>query len=306
MQRPPDISGGLLFLGKLAMQICKPADFGNIKGFKLGWAPLGPPLMTVYCYRLGDLLIDTGQAHMGAAVLQIAREHNIRRIFLTHHHEDHSGNAAALKQHCRARIYGHPLTKRKMKTGFRILPYQTYVWGRSAPLEVDPFPENIDTVQGQMVPIPTPGHSKDHTAFFLPEAGVLFSGDLYLADTIKYFRVDENVGTQIDSLKSILALDFHTLLCSHFPKLENGKQRIKQKLAFLETLYGNIINLWEKGYPERKIFRNLDLKEDYFTKAFCFGNVSMLNGVRSVVRHHKTKKAARSHTGLGLAGTIRS
>jgi len=274
------------------MRVSKRYDFGEIKGFKLGWSPLGSPLMTVYCYLLGDLMVDTGQAHMQKEVLKIAGDHNIQRVFLTHHHEDHSGNAAALKQDCRARVFGHPLTGKKMATAFRILPYQKYVWGQSTPLTIEPFPETIETIWGKMVPVYSPGHSKDHTVFLLEDAGVLFSGDLYLADTIKFFRADEDVGTQIDSLRGLAGLDFDTLLCSHFPKLENGKKHIEKKLSFLETFYGDIVGLWEKGVPARQIFRALKLKEDYFTKCFCFGNVSMLNGVKSVVRHYEKKKSA--------------
>jgi hypothetical protein len=100
------------------------------------------------------------------------------------------------------------------------------------------------------------------------------------------------VGTQIESLRKVLKLDFDALLCSHFPKLENGKKRIEKKLAFLEALYGDVIRFWEKGYPERQIFRALKLKEDYFIKFFCLGNVSLLNGVKSVIRHYAEKKAA--------------
>ncbi len=276
------------------MRVAKPYNFGEIKGFKLGWSPAGPPLMTVYCYLVGDLMVDTGQAHMQNEVLTIARHHHIQRVFLTHHHEDHSGNAAFVKQGCQATVFGHPLTKVKMKTPFRILPYQKIVWGKSSPLEMETFPESIETNLGEMVPVTTPGHAKDHTAFLLKEAGVLFSGDLYLADTIKFFRSDEDVGTQIASLQKVLKLDFDTLLCSHFPKLENGKRRIEKKLSFLETLYGDVTRLREKGYPAKRIFKVLNLQEDYFTKYFCFGNVSMLNGVRSIIRHHETEKAASS------------
>lgn len=270
------------------MRICKQKAFAGIQVFKLGWAPLGPPLMTVYCYLLGDLMIDTGQAHMRREVLQIADAYQIKRVLLTHHHEDHSGNAAALKQNG-LQVFGHPLTCAKMASGFQILPYQKYVWGRAQPLAVDPFPEQIETALGELVLIPTPGHAKDHTAFHLPEAGVLFTGDLYLADTIKYFRVDEDVGTQIDSLRYVLPLDFDTLLCSHFPKLKKGKERIRKKLAFLEDLYGKVVDLRTQGYTATYIQRTLKLKEDYFTKYFCFGNVSMLNGVRAIIRHYENR-----------------
>jgi glyoxylase-like metal-dependent hydrolase (beta-lactamase superfamily II) len=275
------------------MRICKKYNFNGVKGFKLGWSLLGPPLLTVYCYILDDLMIDTGQSHMQQEVLEIARNHNINRIFLTHHHEDHSGNAAAIRRNHSTRVFGHSLTKDKMEHPFHILPYQKYVWGRSAPVAIEPLPEKIETALGQVVPIHTPGHSKDHTSFLLREAGVLFSGDLYLADKIKFFRSDEDVGTQIRSLRKILELDFDTLLCSHYPKSEKGKDRIERKLAFLEDLYDNIIKLWEKGYSEKKIFNTLKLKENYFIKYFCMGNVSMINGVRSVVRHYKSEKNKR-------------
>ena len=97
------------------MRLCKKYDFKGIKGFKLGWSLFGPPLMTVYYYIFDDLMIDTGQSHMQKEVLEIAGDHNIKRIFLTHHHEDHSGNAAAIKIGYDTTVFGHPLTKEKMK-----------------------------------------------------------------------------------------------------------------------------------------------------------------------------------------------
>ena len=283
------------------MRICKAKTFGSIQGFKLGWAPFGPPLMTVYCYVLGDLMIDTGQAHMRREALQIAGTYQIKRVFLTHHHEDHSGNAAALKRTGKVRVYGQALTRSKMAAGFRILPYQKYVWGRTQPLEIDLFPDSIETALGKMVPVPTPGHAKDHTAFHLPDAGILFSGDLYLADTIKYFRADEDVGTQIDSLQKLLFLDFDTLLCSHFPKRVHGKERIQKKLTFLEDMYAAVIRLWQQGRPAKEIFKNLRLKENYFTKYFCFGNVSLFNGVKSIIRHYEAHQGRPCRDGSNSA-----
>ncbi len=272
------------------MRVYKSYNFKGIKGFKLGWSMFGPPMMIVYCYAFDDLMVDTGQSHMQKQVIEIAENNNIKRIFLTHHHEDHSGNAAAIKKLLGVQVFGHPLTKEKMKTKFSILPYQKYVWGNTTPLKLKILPEKIETGFGDMTSVHTPGHSKDHTVYLLKESGVLFSGDLYLADKIKFFRSDENMGIQIESLKKVLKLPFDTLLCNHYPKLKHGKKRIKMKLGFLEDLYGNIVILWEKGYSEKQIFKELKLNEDYFTKYFCFGNVSMINGVRSAVRHHKTSK----------------
>lgn len=271
------------------MRLCRPYAFpGGIQGFQMGWAPVGPPLMSVHCFVFGRTMVDTGLAHMGPEALDLAREHRVDRIFLTHHHEDHSGNAARIRNATGARVFGHDLTREKMKTRYPVLPYQKIVWGRTTPVDVDPVPSMIETELGPMEPVHTPGHSRDHLCYFLPDHGVLFSGDLYLGDRIKFFRSDEDLAEEIASLQKVLALAFDTLLCSHNPRVENGRDHIRAKLAFLEALYGNVIDLHDRGYTEKEIFTRLALKEDRFIKWFCFGNVSMINGVRSIVRRLKT------------------
>jgi len=269
------------------MRICKKYNFHGVTGFELGRSYFLPPLMTTYCYTLGDIMIDTGQFHMQKEVLNIARDHRIKRVLLTHHHEDHSGNAAIIKQNLNARVFGHPLTKIKMQATSKILPYQKYMWGKATRLTIEILPEKIKTDLGDIIPIHTPGHAKDHTSFFIRDKGILFSGDLFLADKIKFFRSDEVVRTQILSLKKILTLDFDMLLCGHHPKPAKGKIHIKNKLDFLEKFEGNVIKFHQKGYSVKQIFNALKLKENYFIKYFCFGNVSMINGVRSVVRYCK-------------------
>ncbi len=272
------------------MRLIKTHDFDQIQAYELGWSLIGSPLMTVHCYVFGDIMIDTAQSRMQTEALRIASKHNIKRIYLTHHHEDHSGNAGAMVQALGTEAYGHEITIEKMATAFKILPYQKYVWGKTTPVKINPAPQTIETIWGEMIPIHTPGHSKDHTAYLIQNKGVLFSGDLYLGDRIKYFRSDENLGNQIESLKKILSLDFQTLLCSHFPKRKDGKKHIRRKLDFLQNLYGKIILHWEKGIPEKQILHSLELKEDYLTKFMCFGNVSMYNGIRSAIKHYKSDR----------------
>ena len=80
------------------MRLFKTYNFDQIHAYELGWSLIGSPLMTVYCYVFGDVMIDSAQSHMQQEALRIASEHNIKRIFLTHYHEDHSGNAKAIKQ----------------------------------------------------------------------------------------------------------------------------------------------------------------------------------------------------------------
>ena len=258
----------------------------EVKGIRLGRSLLGPPLMTIVCYILGDLMIDTGFSHMRKELITLAADHGVRRAFITHHHEDHSGNAAALQKELGVQVYGHPLTVDKMSRPNHIHFYQRHLWGKSQVLNMEAYPESIDTEQGTMIPIHTPGHSKDHTSYYIKDAGILFSGDMYLADRIRYFRSDECVGTQIESLKKLSKLDFNMLLCGHFPKLTKGRERIQAKLAFMEDLYGSVISLWKQGLSEKEIYGNLKLKEDFLTFWITLGNVSMMSGVRSIIKHY--------------------
>lgn len=270
------------------MRLCKTYEFDyGIRGIKLGWSIAGPPLMTVYCYVFDNIMIDTGLSHMEEEAVNIAKENKVEQIFLTHHHEDHSGNAAAISKALEADVYGHNFAAEILQNPRDIHPYRKYVWGKAAKLSVKDFPGNIQTPLGRIIPVLTPGHAMDHTAFFIPEKGILFSGDLYLADRIKFFKSNEDLGIQIESLKKVLDLDFDTLLCGHYPRQENGKKHIKNKLEFLENFYGNIVELWKKGLAEKQIFKRMKLKEARFTKYFTLGNVSMINGVRSAVSHYE-------------------
>ena len=247
--------------------------------------------MSVFCFVLGRTMVDTGLSHMGPEVLTLARAHRVTRILLTHHHEDHSGNADRICRGTGATAFAHDLARAKMKTRYPVLPYQKIIWGRTTPMAISPLPHAVDTELGPLVPIPTPGHSKDHLCYHLPDHGVLFSGDLYLGDRIKFFRSDEDVLEEVASLKKISKLDFDTLLCGHNPKGKKGRAHVLAKLDFLENLCGGIAALHDKGYGEKQIFHRLHLKEDHFIKWFCFFNVSMMNAVRSVVRRLKPESA---------------
>lgn len=267
------------------MRLFKRYNIKGITAYKLGWSLVGAPLMNALCYSFDHLMIDTGQSHMEKEVVLAARKEKIQRVFLTHHHEDHSGNASAVKKACGASIFGHKDTIRKMAEPFRILPYQRYIWGKATPVHVVPVPRESETRYGSITAIHTPGHARDHTAYFLKDRGVVFSGDLYLGDRIKFFRSDENITDQINSLKKLCRLDFDTLLCNHRPRPDNGKMHLKRKLNFLQDFYGHIVELRGKGLSESGIFKTMGLKEVHATRLACCGNVSMHNGVRSVLRN---------------------
>jgi len=106
---------------------------------------------------------------------------------------------------------------------------------------------------------------------------------MYINDYIKIFMRSEKIGEQITSIQKLLELDFDVLFCNHNPQLKNGKEKLRNKLQFLQDFYGKVRNEHEKGLSVNEIMKALDLKENYFAKAFSLGELSRVNMVKSVI-----------------------
>ncbi len=253
---------------------------------------MGRPIMTAFCYRFEGVLVDTGLRHMQRGVSSWVEDSPPDQVLLTHHHEDHSGNGAALSRRFNLPVYAHPETVEAVQSGFSIRAYQHLIWGRCTPFEARPLTGGLDTGRLRIVPVHTPGHSSDHTAYWVPERGWLFSGDLYLGDRIKFFRADERIDRQISSIRMVLELDFESLWCGHRPRPGGGKRHLASKLAFLEDLYGKVAGLWAKGLSRREIMAGLGLREAWAVWCLTLGDAGMLNLVGSVIRAEEEKRAA--------------
>ena len=270
------------------MNIVEIEQFGEVEAIKLGYGPIGRPYMSVYLYILDGLVIDTGQRHMQKTLIQLLGKKQLHQVLLTHHHEDHSGNASAICRHHHIQAFGHPLTVLKLADNFRILPYQHLVWGKSDPVVIQELASVVESNRYRLVPVHTPGHSKDHTVFLENTNGWLFSGDLYLGQRIRFFRSDEKIFDQIESLKKVLKLDFDALFCAHNPCPENGKTKLQQKLQFLEDIVGQVQKLKDQGLNPKAIFKHMDSGKDRWIKLMTMGNVSFVNMLRSAYQLDRT------------------
>ncbi|MCP4106786.1 MAG: MBL fold metallo-hydrolase [Desulfobacteraceae bacterium] len=267
------------------MNIVKKHNFKGLEAVELGYSPIGRPFVTVLFYIADGVMIDTGQTNMRKYVAEFIKQKDLKYVLLTHHHEDHTGNAAMIRKMHDTDVLGHPLMIRKMQTGYNIMPYQHLLFGKAKKVSVLPYPPVIESDNICFRPVHTPGHSKDHTVYLVEEKGWLFSGDLYVGEKIKYFRADENIADQIRSLKKILKYDFKSLYCAHRPCPENGKIHIQRKLNYLEEFCGNVRMLSEKGYSETAIAKKLGNRSDRNVRLFTMGNVSFGHMVRSAVKN---------------------
>ena len=265
------------------MKIIRRHRFFDVEAFEMGYMPFGKPLMTAYFFICDHLIIDTGIPHLRKEVASILAEKHLEKALLTHCHEDHSGNAAAIKRRFGIDVLGHPYTALKMSQKLITLPYQKLVWGQAEQVAVIPYPQVIETENYTLRPIHTPGHSKGHTAYLDTRRGYLFSGDLYLSDRIKIFRKDENLHDEIRSLERVLTYDFDTLFCAHNPHPRHGKERIKAKLDFLSTVVSEAKRLKEEGLPLGEIILRMRRSSDRFIRWFTMGNVCYGHMIRSAL-----------------------
>jgi glyoxylase-like metal-dependent hydrolase (beta-lactamase superfamily II) len=105
------------------MQYLKHQKFADVEMFRFGYSPIGKPQLSVYCYLIDNVLIDTAQTNCQEKVLKAFENKIIDKILITHWHEDHSGNTAKLAKFHNAQVYSHPFTQEKLREGFEILPY---------------------------------------------------------------------------------------------------------------------------------------------------------------------------------------
>ena len=274
----------------ISIRVTDSLQHGPVEGFQVGYARLPwPKPIPVWTYYVDGLLVDTGSRHMQREVLAYYAPYPIRQIALTHFHEDHAANAAALARQHTCPVVCGPLTAERIAQPYHLLPYERYWFGPieacSAAVGIDvrpTFPQPVHTERYTFIPIPTLGHSDDHFVLLEASEGWLFSGDFYVGN-LKVFRQGENIYQQIEAARQVLTLDFDTLFCGHRPTLTNGKAAVQRKVEHLQRIVDGSLDGQRKGLSEAAIVRSLGMREDWFMRAFTSNDVAVTYLVRSAL-----------------------
>ncbi|MBO0930600.1 MBL fold metallo-hydrolase [Fibrella aquatilis] len=263
---------------------------GPVQGFQVGYSRLPwPRPIPVWTYYVDGLLIDTGSRQMQREVLTHYASYPIAQIALTHFHEDHAANAAALARQHGCPVYCGPETARLIEQPYHLLPYEHYWFGPIDPCSakvgvtvLPTFPAPLQTEHHRFTPIPTLGHSDDHFVLLEPDKGWLFSGDFYVGN-LRVFRRGENIYQQIEAAQQVLTLPFDTLFCGHRPTLTKGKSAVQRKLDYLQRIVDQSLTGNKQGLSEAAIVRSLGMREDWFMRAFTSNDVAVTYLVRSAL-----------------------
>ncbi|MEM9326647.1 MAG: MBL fold metallo-hydrolase [Bacteroidota bacterium] len=260
-------------------------EHDGVQVFRFGYSPVGRPYLFVNLYYVDGLLIDTGQRWARKQIQQKLSELDVQQIYITHHHEDHTGNIPELRAQFSCPVYAPERCCEVMKSPPSISVAQWLTWGpRPAYHHLLALDGQLQTPSHTFSIVPIPGHASDMVALYEPDRKWLFSADLYLNSYIGYYLKNERMSQQIASLKRALALDFKVLFCAHNPQFTDGREKLQRKLHFLEDFYGSVSHWYKQGYQTNEIYRIMNLKEHGLIHLLSRGELSKLNMVRSVIR----------------------
>lgn len=219
--------------------------------------------------RDGVVVVDALATPMeGRALVRAIRRTTsapIRWLILTHHHPDHTFGAIELRK-AGARVVAHPdLTMLAAENGWDNL---TADWVRTHGIEAmrgfvyadtadRPITAGRDSlVLGghtlQLWHPPGPAHTAGDLVIWLPDAGVLFAGDLLIEDGISMV-VDGRSAVLLAALDSVRAFGARTVVPGHGAVQTDGAAALLDSTqAYLRTLRRDMQAAVEAGVPMQR------------------------------------------------------
>jgi glyoxylase-like metal-dependent hydrolase (beta-lactamase superfamily II) len=165
---------------------------------------------------------------------------DLRRIFLTHQHSDHTGGLRGLLEWAPDAEVGAPEHEAEVISGQRPMdppgnPVFRYL-SRNAELPTAPVTKVLregDLVSGFRI-ISTPGHSRGHVSLLRDGDGLMFTADAFgclprriRVGVRKFFCTDPAEAKR--SAQKLLAQDFATVVMSHGPVLRaDARTRLQE------------------------------------------------------------------------------
>jgi glyoxylase-like metal-dependent hydrolase (beta-lactamase superfamily II) len=162
----------------------------------------------------GATLIDPAiddATYLDAVIEEGARRGGIRRILITHGHQDHIDGAAALRERLGVSIYafsreGVPVADEEVADGTT-------------------FPAGDDT----LIALHTPGHRFDHLCYLLKEQKTLFAGDLVAGvGTVVIIPSEGGMQEYLDSLNRLQEMDITEIVPAHGPTITNPQAKLME------------------------------------------------------------------------------
>lgn len=204
-------------------------------------------------YWLDGIIIDTGPHSLAQDYQAFYQERPIVKAILTHHHEDHTGNAAYLAREG-IPVFAHHQAIENLAKPAPVPFYRRLYWRPRPPVTAKALPPIVETQGGKKIKVlEAPGHTVDHVALLYEDRGILFTGDLFVSPYTKLGARGENYPQWMESISRLLEYDFDILGCSHSGFVKGGKKLLARKLENLRELEDKVQELGKEGMTVAEI-----------------------------------------------------
>jgi glyoxylase-like metal-dependent hydrolase (beta-lactamase superfamily II) len=272
-------------------------DHGEVTFFRMARRLAGWPVYWTGAYLVDGLLVDCGPPATAREFVRALEGRHVDALAVTHHHEDHMGAAAALLSARGVEARVHPAGVPLVEGGFVQEGYRRLAWGRPPRVRARPLGTQVETRALRFEVVPTPGHSPDHVCLFERDRGWLFTGDLFLAERLRYLRADEDLPALIASLDRVCALPMTSVFCAHRGPVRDGPAALARKRDRLVALSEQVRALLAQGLSEREVARRAVGPEGLLT-LYSRGRFSARNFVRAATELGGARSAATSEGGF--------
>lgn len=262
-------------------------QYEQVTQYLMGTEHDGNVLYWCACYQIDDLLIDTGHPHGAGELLEALRGRGAKRAVNTHHHEDHIGANALLRDELGVGLFAPDNSLDLIEKGFPLKMYQEIVWGYPQSSRPRPLGKTISTAGHTLQVIPTPGHSHDHVVFFDPAKRWAFTGDVYFVLEPKTARADENFAQALESLKRLRGLEPQVMFTGLGDIVTDACGALDHCIAYLERMAERIATLAAEGLEPAQIVERLFGRESSL-REMTDEHMSYENFVRAFVKTQKT------------------
>lgn len=232
---------------------------------------------TASAFLVRGIMIDLGFPAVWEELEKWIDSSRPEGAILTHHHEDHAGNADRAARRSLP-LDAAPATLALLRENAPIELHRRIIWGTPHRLTapVTPLPPH----HGLSL-IATPGHTPDHHAVWDAERETLFAGDLFLGVKVRALHRHEDPRLIACSLRAAAALAPKRMFDSHRGLVRNPVAALLAKADWIDSTIAAIERHLADGWSDRATTHAVLGREEavYYVSN---GAMSKINFVRAV------------------------
>jgi len=232
----------------------------------------------VSAYVVRGVMIDTGFVRARDLLLQAVQALDVRAAIVTHWHEDHAGNVAALAARGTALLLRTD-TEAILRAFPRLELYRRVVWGSPTSLSAPIHEPDL----ADLVCVHTPGHSRDHQIVWDASTRTAFTGDLWLGVRARTVHSTEDPYAIVESLRAVRALSPDRMFDAHRGLITPAVDALDRKIDWLSATLATIESRIQAGDDDGTIVRRVLGGEDA-AAIVSGGHYSRRNLIRTVRR----------------------